>query len=198
MSDAHGGEHEDDETYYRAVYWHQYVLENWDKVKGVPSGARVPALTEKLLTTMRNDKSLKVLTQHERKCLALDLVCASFPHDRPPSWDLVEVLKMALDLPEDHDVGYWALGRRGKHGHFADGRGSKNKQDIYVWWTSIEIDKQYFRSHGTRMPLRQLERTLKTLKGKFPGRPPGLSTLRGWRKLRDYVHEAFQTPELPF
>jgi hypothetical protein len=152
-------------------------------------GLTVDKAAEELLTIMKDDKGLKVLTRHERKCVALDLVCESFPSGYAPSQELIEVLRTALDLPEDHEVGLWAKGRKGKHGHFADGRGSNKKQALEVWQESIDIDTSYFHSHERkRMPLRELERELDV---KFGKRAPSRSVLREWREDGDYVKEAF-------
>jgi hypothetical protein len=132
--------------------------------------------------------SQRLWSDYEQKALTLDLVYACWPEGYNPSYELVELLKMALGLPKDHEVVFWAEGRKGRHGHFADGRGSNKKQDPDVWQESIDIDTLYFHAHGKKMPVHALQRALDE---KFPKRAPSRATLREWRENSDYAREAF-------
>ncbi|MCO5129063.1 MAG: hypothetical protein M9932_00685 [Xanthobacteraceae bacterium] len=110
--------------------------------------------------------------RHILRAMALDTMVASFPEGSPPSEKLIDMMKLALGLPDYHRVGSW-LGDEGA----ADGRG---KPDLSARRVAEDADKKYLREHdGEWMPLAAFARQL--------GKPESYRrTLRRWRARADY------------
>ena len=104
--------------------------------------------------------------------LVLDVMCASFPDKHGPPPNLIELMRLALDLPASHRVGAWAVWSRG--------RSSQGGADHRAHTTAKLLDAQHYREHGSLMGLRTLaQKTQQTLN--LPASPDRKS-LREWRK----------------
>ena len=121
--------------------------------------------------------------RHVLRKMTLDLVCASFPENHPPPDAIVELLRRALDLPKDHEIGGWPL--------TAGTRDDRGGVDHEMWATAMQFDHEYRIEHDECMPLRELARRVKERLGREPDR----KSLRRWREQPDYWAE--YSDELP-
>jgi hypothetical protein len=142
--------------------WHRWVRQFWPGYRGP---------VEQTAGRLVADRSR--IKPHVFRKMALDLMCASFPEDHPPPEALVKLMKCALDLPENHEVGGWAV--YGNH----DDRG---RVDHEARNAANLIDNLYRIEHDEQMKLRELERRVTAQLGRSPDR----KSLRDWRGARDY------------
>jgi hypothetical protein len=89
--------------------------------------------------------------RHVLRAMALDVMCASFPDNLPPSPELIDLMRVALGLPDGHRVG-------AEPESLKDGRG---KPDNAAREKAFAADRAYLRTHGKLMPVAALAREVK-------------------------------------
>jgi len=165
--------------------WHRYVRQFWPQIPGGSHFGTEEQAADKLCRHYEKSKKLAranwPIKRHVLNALVLDLVCASFPEGHPPPESLVRVMKAALDLPADHDIGGWV---------FNDARDGRGVVNLRAWSEAVNIDRAYYDEHQKEMPLRELEREVDSRTGQRAYR----TTLRRWRKLPRYRKEADLPP----
>jgi hypothetical protein len=154
--------------------WHRRITQWWMDVYSPPPGVND---AEQLL------KDRDRFKPHVFRALALDLMCESFPEGHPPPEPILKLMKAALDLPEDHELGGWAVHPwRSGNDVLPDGRGSpdRNAQDI-----TYRIDCEYFQTHSGRWL--SYGKLAKQASSEL-GRKISTASLRAWRKqYREWV-----------
>jgi hypothetical protein len=107
--------------------------------------------------------------RHVLRRLVLDLICESLAKGNGPSPALITLMKLALDLPENHNVGSWPLtaGMRDDRG------GADHDMRMAAWM----IDMDWLKEHEGYMPLSELARRVE----KEMKRPADRKALRQWR-----------------
>jgi hypothetical protein len=144
--------------------WHRRVTQFWGEVYNPPPGTD---MAEQLL------KDRDWLKPHVFRALALDFMCATFPEGSPPPDALVNVMKAALGLPEDHQPGGWMV--HPWRNVSADGRGDPDREaQIACFFADIEYFKQQkkWMSHKelAHRVSREMQRTISPW------------TVRAWRR----------------
>jgi hypothetical protein len=148
----------------------------WSEVINVP-GATVE---EKAAHIAARKAQIRPHVLHK---LLLDLVVDITPLDKPVPRTLIALLRDALGLPENHDVGGWPL--------TAGMRDDRGAPDHEARECASLIDRTYIEKqltqkppllHASPMPLNELRRKVK----EELRRTPDKKTLREWRKSFDY------------
>jgi hypothetical protein len=134
--------------------WHRHVMQFWPEVYNAARTGNIDAVAKQLLADQSRLKS------YAFRVLALDLMCASFPKGQQPPDAVVKVMKAALGLPEDHQVGGWMV-HPWRDG-VADGRGDPVCKSVSAksWIsrrkTSSSVPQVFseiiFRGKGTSAP----------------------------------------------
>jgi hypothetical protein len=169
--------------------WHTWVTQFWGSEVGGPRGT-VEEQTAKLAAIFGEQRGKPLGAWHPKRHvlrkLALDIMCANFPDGCPPSQALVTLMRRALDLPDDHDVGGWPM----TAGTWDD----RGDPDHEARSTAMELDWEYIEAHaGHHMPLRELQRSVK----KNLGREPDRKSLRKWREQNAYWLGLWHPPSEP-
>jgi hypothetical protein len=151
----------------------------WSEIINVP-GATVEEKAV-LLAPHKAD-----LPAHVWRKLLLDLVQDITPLDKPVPNTLIALLRDALGLPEDHDVGGWPL----TAGMDDDrGRPDREARECASRIDCEHIEKQLTHKDKTirdNAKLMQLNALRREVEKKLGRTPPDKKTLRDWRKSFDY------------
>ncbi len=154
----------------------EQVWQDWQNLRGdAPGGTideRIAFLIARLTEQRNKPRGEWKLRRHVILAMALDLMCVSFPDKHGPPPNLVELMRLALDLPANHRVGEWAVWSRG--------RTSQGDTDHRVRAMAKLFDAQYYREHKSLMRPSDLARKIQT---RFNlDAPPNRKSLRDWRK----------------
>ena len=84
--------------------WRKIVAAGTAEERAAARAAKLAAIYDE---QRRNDKWL--VKQHVLRKMTLDLVCEAFPPGHPPPDAILDLLRRALELPDDHEVGDWPL-----------------------------------------------------------------------------------------
>lgn len=165
--------------------WHTWVTQHWDEITN-PIGS-VEEKAKRLATIYAEQRGKPLnswrVKRHVLRKLTLDLVCASFPDGNPPSETIIKLLKLALELPDTHEVGGWPV-----TAGIWDDRG---EPDHEARNTAMLLDLEYIEVHDDYMPLRTLQRGVKAKLGRVPDR----KTLRRWRSSQVYWGNHWSPPK---
>jgi hypothetical protein len=164
-----------------AKNWHRTTpLQFWPEVSGAPQYGSAEERATQLIAIYEKQtgqpEGLWSIPKHALRRLALDLMCASFPPNHPPSDILVRLMKLALSLPFDHDVGGWVLDLTGDGKRVRDGRG---RPDATARLTAMEIDAAHYQKYEKLLSERSL--ALAVQKKLQRTKPPSRPALRAWR-----------------
>jgi hypothetical protein len=107
--------------------------------------------------------------------LTLDLVYASFPPGHPPPMPVMELLRRALDLPDDHDVGGWPT--------IAGKRDPRGGPDHVARNIAMAIDSDYSEKNDKLMSQHELQRQVNAALGRHGDMR---KAIRRWRKDPNY------------
>jgi hypothetical protein len=149
---------------------------------------------KKLLRDVESKCGEGVFSEYEQRALTLDLVHACWPNGSRPPAELVILLKKALKLTDNHQVGGWMVYFKDEHGHVQDGRGPK--RNLTHWLAAADIEGEYITrqaqlKEGRPLNRREFEENIrpmsdrlleKEMRKRFGSEAPSRRTLRDWRK----------------